>query len=262
MTLASAINPLAVQALVNRMVPEVLWEYGVDNASDPTYVHKDISWPTDPDAWEAARSALAGIIGTGALVAPVLDLPSTLPVTAQIRASYPPGYPVSTYQWTLTPFTTAESGGTAAQHATARSGVSIYTLATSDGTAPLAAESAARLLQSLGDGDRSSRPRLTARDRLCDAGGFRAVRYARLSKTLARRYARGKPITFDRLTSDATIAIFTLAAHQVITLRSSGGVATWNLENDSGNPVASGIYLYVVKTRDGASARGQLAVIR
>jgi len=34
------------------MIPKVLWEYGVENEDDPTYVYTDISWPTDPDAWE------------------------------------------------------------------------------------------------------------------------------------------------------------------------------------------------------------------
>lgn len=44
------------------MLPTVLWEYGIDNPDDPTYVHTDISWSTDPDDWEAARRELAGLI--------------------------------------------------------------------------------------------------------------------------------------------------------------------------------------------------------
>ena len=44
------------------MVPSVVWEVGVDNVKDATYVRADISWPTDPDVWEAARAELAQII--------------------------------------------------------------------------------------------------------------------------------------------------------------------------------------------------------
>jgi hypothetical protein len=43
-------------------VPEVLWEYGVEDLGDPTWVRADISWSNDPDDWEAARRALAEII--------------------------------------------------------------------------------------------------------------------------------------------------------------------------------------------------------
>jgi hypothetical protein len=47
------------------MVPVVLWEVDIDQPLDPTYRHMDISWNTDPDAWENARAALADIIEDG-----------------------------------------------------------------------------------------------------------------------------------------------------------------------------------------------------
>lgn len=59
---AAAINPSATQAIVTQMVPKVVWEVGVDDLSDPTYVHSDISWSNDPDVWENARLQLANII--------------------------------------------------------------------------------------------------------------------------------------------------------------------------------------------------------
>jgi hypothetical protein len=62
LTMAAQLDPTAVQAIVQRIVPKVVWEVGVDNPSDPTYVHTDISWSTDPDVWEAARAQLAQII--------------------------------------------------------------------------------------------------------------------------------------------------------------------------------------------------------
>ncbi len=65
LTMARAVDPQAVQDLVARMVPKAMWEYGIDNPHDPTYVHSDISWSTDPDVWEAARARLAEIILSG-----------------------------------------------------------------------------------------------------------------------------------------------------------------------------------------------------
>jgi hypothetical protein len=44
------------------LVPTVLWEYGVSDPEDPTWVRTGISWSTDPDVWEAARAELADII--------------------------------------------------------------------------------------------------------------------------------------------------------------------------------------------------------
>lgn len=62
LTLARAVDPAAVEAILETMVPEALWEYGVGDDLDPTWVLTDISWSTDPTAWEAARQALAAII--------------------------------------------------------------------------------------------------------------------------------------------------------------------------------------------------------
>ena len=61
-SLAARINPQAVAGIVERMVPKVLWENGVSDPDDPTWVLAPISWSTDPDQWEAAREELANII--------------------------------------------------------------------------------------------------------------------------------------------------------------------------------------------------------
>jgi hypothetical protein len=60
--MAADIDPERVREIVNRMVPKILWEYGIDDESDPTWVRTDISWSTNPDDWEAARRELAEII--------------------------------------------------------------------------------------------------------------------------------------------------------------------------------------------------------
>ncbi|MBL7161379.1 MAG: DUF4091 domain-containing protein [Anaerolineales bacterium] len=62
LALAAAVDPVRTADIVSALIPNVLWEYGVADPEDPTWVYTDISWPTDPDAWEAARSELADII--------------------------------------------------------------------------------------------------------------------------------------------------------------------------------------------------------
>jgi len=62
LTLAAAVDPTRTNQIVARMIPTILWEYGVDDPGDPTWVRTDISWSTDPDDWETARAELADII--------------------------------------------------------------------------------------------------------------------------------------------------------------------------------------------------------
>jgi hypothetical protein len=62
LVMAAKADPQATQAIVQRLVPKVLWEYGVSDKSDPTWVRAPISWSTNPDDWEAARDQLADII--------------------------------------------------------------------------------------------------------------------------------------------------------------------------------------------------------
>jgi hypothetical protein len=62
LTLAAEIDPERTTEIVNTMIPRALWEYGVEDPDDPTWLLADISWPTDPDVWETARAELADII--------------------------------------------------------------------------------------------------------------------------------------------------------------------------------------------------------
>jgi len=62
LTLAVAIDPARTAQIINSVIPRVLWEVGVTEPEDPTWVLTDISWSTDPDVWEKARVELADII--------------------------------------------------------------------------------------------------------------------------------------------------------------------------------------------------------
>jgi hypothetical protein len=63
LTLAAAKDPSAVSALVDKMVPKVLWEQQChDPVNDCSYTYAPVSWSDNPDDWEAARAQLAHII--------------------------------------------------------------------------------------------------------------------------------------------------------------------------------------------------------
>jgi hypothetical protein len=72
----------------------------------------------------------------------------------------------------------------------------------------------------------------------------------------------GHFVTFDRLGGQATVKIFTVSAQHVKTLQTTGDSVSWDLTNDQGGTVASGLYLYLITTDTGAHLAGKLAVIR
>jgi hypothetical protein len=61
--LAMAIDPTTTTAIVNRMVPSVLWEAQCpDPATQCQWNHSPVRWSNKPDDWETARAQLAHII--------------------------------------------------------------------------------------------------------------------------------------------------------------------------------------------------------
>jgi hypothetical protein len=71
-----------------------------------------------------------------------------------------------------------------------------------------------------------------------------------------------KVVTFDKLPSGATVKLFTTSGHWVKTLHESGERATWDRTNDSGDQVASGVYLYQIADRQGHETTGKLAIVK
>jgi hypothetical protein len=72
----------------------------------------------------------------------------------------------------------------------------------------------------------------------------------------------GNPITFDQLSVNSTVKVFTISGHLIRTLSAPGGSVTWDLKNSSGEKVASGLYLYLITSDPSQKFRGTLAVIR
>ncbi len=71
-----------------------------------------------------------------------------------------------------------------------------------------------------------------------------------------------RSVTFDSLTIDTEIKIFTVSGHHVKTLPTSSSSITWDLTNESGDRVASGIYVYHLKAEGGAKKTGKVVVIK
>jgi hypothetical protein len=69
-------------------------------------------------------------------------------------------------------------------------------------------------------------------------------------------------VTFANLPSNATVKIFTVSGHLVKDLGKVNGHVSWNLKNESGDKVASGVYIYLVTNDQNQKLRGKLAIIR
>jgi hypothetical protein len=170
LTMANAVDPAGVRTLVDSMVPKALWDYGVADPNDPTWVRADISWSNNPDAWETARAKLVRIVSGSDPQTPTFQVSS-------------------------------------------------------------------------------------------DAGAFSSVRVS--PNPWRKDQDTGFPVKFENLPDGTTVKIFTVSAHEIKTLPPpSGGMVTWDLTNNAGEKVASGLYLYVLKSNGGDVSRGKLAVIR
>jgi hypothetical protein len=72
----------------------------------------------------------------------------------------------------------------------------------------------------------------------------------------------GKSVTFANLSATTSVKIFTVSGHLAKDLGTANGTVTWDLTNDSGDKVASGIYLYLITDSQGDKVRGKVGVIR
>lgn len=70
-------------------------------------------------------------------------------------------------------------------------------------------------------------------------------------------------VTFTRLTLRATVHVFTVSGEKVKTVEKNNNIDSvgWDLRNEAGQKVASGLYLYVVKG-EGSAKKGKIIVVR
>jgi len=77
------------------------------------------------------------------------------------------------------------------------------------------------------------------------------------------RPSRGQnEIHFTRLTENASIKIWNIAGELIRQIDNVNGQATWDLRNDYGEKVASGIYIFIIRSKGGQKKTGKLAIIR
>jgi len=70
-------------------------------------------------------------------------------------------------------------------------------------------------------------------------------------------------IKFDTMPAASLVKIFTVSGRQVKELMAdSMGLARWDRTNDSGDPVASGVYIYLIIDPQGNETSGKLAIIK
>jgi hypothetical protein len=194
---------------------------------------------------------------------PTLSLPSFLPLNATVTAGYSGTDPASSFAWSFTPVSQIPAGARGLNMGTLAAGAPAAAFRTSSPQANLANVS-------LGLG-----PYLvtvTVYDSNNNASGPAQAYVTMVPADLGsvRVYPNpwrsdkhgGRMITFDNLAINSTIKIFTVSGHWVKTLPISSTSVMWDLTNDSGDKVASGLYVYVIKTDSGQKKTGQVAVIK
>ncbi len=79
-----------------------------------------------------------------------------------------------------------------------------------------------------------------------------------------RVYNGDSAVNFDNVTEQLKLVVFDLNGRTVreLEIENSGGRYVWDLSNDEGSKVASGVYFYVVANHSGEKRRGKLAIIR
>lgn len=69
-------------------------------------------------------------------------------------------------------------------------------------------------------------------------------------------------IKFSAPSGLSSVLIYTAAGKWVRTIDCSCLLGNWDLLNDAGQPVKSGVYIYVARDAAGRQARGTLAILR
>ncbi len=367
LTMAASINPSAVQTLVNSMVPKALWEYGVSDPADPTWVRTDISWSTDPDVWESARSQLATIIEGSVVTTPTVPRAiNNVTATAengQVTISWPSLSCAELSCANSYNLYYKQGLGVTIANGTRRSGVTdpavitgltngqlysfILTGVNGVGEGPASAEVLAtpgvvsttgvqlpgqpvftnlqpaypmtgRLQATASRADRIRFTFIPRQNRIgkprtgaegistgvsvsaasstgllifnsvagLEPGPYQIEAVAENSAGVSspvtadiflamadnsavrvfpnpwRSDRHSTPITFDQMSVNSIIKIFTLSGHLVRQLPAPTGQTSWDLKNDHSDRVASGIYIYLITNDLSQKVRGKLAVIR
>ncbi len=78
---------------------------------------------------------------------------------------------------------------------------------------------------------------------------------------MSDRYV-SRVVTLDNLPQNSTIKIYTVYGQHLKTIPSASNMVSWDLANESGEPVTSGVYFYRITTEDGQKTRVMIAVVK
>ncbi len=204
----------------------------------------------------------SGNPGPTGLPAPVLNLPSTLPLDAEVQLTNAGSYSGASFTWNVTPVPNSVIGfnGSAALGAarpvSATSQVPKLSLASLN----LTAGTYLITVQAAAGSQTSSMASATVTLVQANLNAIRVFP----NPWRGDRHTSAN-ITFDNLSTGAEIKIFTVSGQSVRTLMPSSSApdsVAWDRKNDSGDAVASGIYIYSVKDSSGSKAKGKVVIIK
>ena len=189
---------------------------------------------------------------------PLLNLPSTLPINSTIQLTNASSYSGASFTWTFTPQSGAGSSSrvsalSSAATISASSQVPQFSLATLN----LSLGTYVITVQAQGNGQVSKTASATVTLVNADLSAVKVYPNPWRSDKHA-----GKMITFANLPVNTRVKIFTTSGHLAKDLGTVSGQVPWDLTNDSGDKVGSGIYLYLITDSAGNKLKGKLAVIK
>lgn len=201
-------------------------------------------------------------LATIILPTPILSLPAMLPINSKITLSYPSGYSIDHFQWTFTPQASIQSGSQSYERSTSAASSAGISFPTSGVEADLSQQAlqlgtyqiSVVAVDSSGDPSQPGTATVTLVESNLSA--------IRVYPNPFRASRGDQSITFDQMAAGSTVKIFTVSARLVTTLEAPRGSVSWMLANDSGERVASGIYLYLITDTQGNKTRGKFTVIR
>src|SRR5258708_1265289 len=206
--------------------------------------------------------------GTGTLT---LNLPRFLAINGQINADYKGDTPAATFAWSFTP-TTLQAQGSRLQGTPSPGAYSLEPGAVRAPSASFTTASPQANLSLYALGLGSYRVDVQAFDSATNSLGTATASVTLVPADLSGVRVYPNPwrsdrhsvrqMSFDQLTVNTTVKIFTVSGRWAKTLTTSSTSVTWDLTNDSGDRVASGMYMYLITTDAGQKKTGQVAVIK
>jgi hypothetical protein len=255
-------------------VVTILWDFGPGQGQGTASVMShDYASPgtyavtltvTDNLGLSASSSTVLTVSAPPAPPAPVLRLPAVLTLTSRLSIDYPSGYSINHFEWLFIPVENSAAPASWQDRAAfgAPSAGSVGWFSAGPNTdlslQPLKAgayQVSLTVVDTFGRRVASNLETVTLVS--ADLNGVNVY-----PNPWRREIHEGFPVTFDRLSAEVDVKIFTVSGRLVRNLGRANGRVTWDLRTDSGDAAASGLYIYLITDNQGGKSRGKLALIR